>query len=341
METEIGGPLKMSVKIERWQNVVPFKIANHIFDAADVLLLCLEKDNEVGRGEAAGVFYRNDTPPQMLRQIEALRLSIESGVSRASVQTMLAAGGARNALDCAVWDLEAKLTGRAAWQIAGLEKPGPLLTTFTCGIDAPTEMANAARAYASARAIKVKLAGDDEDADRVHAVREARPDVRLCVDANQSLVRGTLDSLMPTFLQTQVELIEQPFPVGQESLLDGFQSPIPIAADESIQDLAGLHTLVGRFDMVNIKLDKCGGLSEGLRIARRARELGLASMVGNAGGTSLAMAPAFLVGQFCALVDLDGPVFLCSDREFRVRYTDGFISCPEALWGHSADGVRS
>jgi L-alanine-DL-glutamate epimerase-like enolase superfamily enzyme len=248
---------------------------------------------------------------------------------------MLPHGGARNALDCALWDLEAKLTGCFAWQMAELEKPRPLLTTFTCGADQPEKMAAAARGYADARAIKLKLTGDPIDAERVRAVRETRSDVWLGIDANQGFTRASLERLMPALVDARVALIEQPFRIGQESLLDGFQSPIPIAADESVQGCSDIPGLVDRFNTVNIKLDKCGGLTEGLAMARACQALGLDAMVGNMMGTSLAMAPAFLVGQLCSVVDLDGPVFLRTDRANAVQYIDGFISCPEKLWGNA------
>lgn len=176
-------------------------------------------------------------------------------------------------------------------------------------------MVAAAIAYNSAKAIKVKLTGDSRDAERVRAIRAARKDVWLGVDANQSFTRDSLERLMPTLLETRVKLIEQPFLVGQEGLPDGFNAPIPFAADESVQGLADLPGLVGRFNTVNIKLDKCGGLTEGLAMARAARELGLDVMVGNMIGTCVAMAPAFLVGQLCSVVDLDGPTSLMADRE--------------------------
>jgi L-Ala-D/L-Glu epimerase len=249
------------------------------------------------------------------------------------LQRLLPNGGARNALDCALWDLEAKLTGRAAWQIAGMDAPRALLTTFTVSAKHPDRMAAEARRYADAKAIKLKLTGESVDADRVRAVRAARPDVWLGVDANQGFTRAVLESLMPVLTEAGVALIEQPFRVGQERELDGLSSPIAVAADESVQDGADLPALVGRFDVVNIKLDKCGGLTEGLAMARVARQLGLRVMVGNMAGTSLAMAPSFLVGQSCDVVDLDGPALLSSDRPIPVSYEDGMIFCPDALWG--------
>jgi L-alanine-DL-glutamate epimerase-like enolase superfamily enzyme len=198
-------------------------------------------------------------------------------------------------------------------------------------------MAVDALAYQDAKAIKVKLTGQPSDADRIRAVRAVRPDVWLGVDANQGFSRTFLENLMPVLVEARVELIEQPFAVGSEALLDGFDSPIAVAADESVQDGADLRGLVGRFDVVNIKLDKCGGLTEALAMAREASKLGLRVMVGNTVGTSLAMAPGFVLGQVCTVVDLDGPLFLLSDRPQAARYSDGMIFCPEDLWGGAAD----
>jgi L-alanine-DL-glutamate epimerase-like enolase superfamily enzyme len=328
--------MKLHTELERWPVATPFKITGHVWDAVDVLVVRLEKDGCVGRGEGAGVYYLNDRPVSMIGQVETLRQTIERGIDRAALQDLLPRGGARNALDCALWDLEAKLARRPVWELAQLKPPQPLLTTFTCGANEPQQMASVARGYTQARAIKVKLTGDPIDAERVRAVRKARGDVWLGIDANQGFDRAALDALMPVLLEARVQLIEQPFPVGREDWLDGWRSPIPVAADESVQGLDDIAALVGRFDVVNIKLDKCGGLTEGLAMARRAIELGLDSMVGNMLGTSLAMAPGFLVGQFCKVVDLDGPLLQKTDRPIGVRYEDGFITCPRALWGYPA-----
>lgn len=330
------GPLRLHVELEKWPLVTPFQVTGHTFRAIEVLVVSLECNGLVGRGEGAGVYYKNDRPSTMKTQIESLRATIEAGLSRQAVQDLLAAGGARNALDCALWDLQAKLAGYSVWQIAGLQTPQRLLTTFTCGAAAPDSMAAAARAYAGSKAIKLKLTGEPVDAERVRAVRDARPDVWLGVDANQGFTRRSLEQLMPVLESARVKLIEQPFPIGQEALLDGFLSPIPIAADESVQCLADIDSLVGRFDMLNIKLDKCGGLTQGLKMAKAAGQRGLETMVGNMMGTSLAMAPAFLVGQHCKVVDLDGPIFQKEDRGIPVQYSDGYIMCPEALWGGTA-----
>ena len=327
--------VNMKLEAEIWPLAAPFRTAAHTMLDVKVLVVTVEKDGRIGRGEAAGVFYLNESVQSMAQQIERLRAVIEQGIDRKLLQTMLPPGGARNALDCALWDLEARLTGRPAWQTAGIDKPHKLLTTLTCSAAEPERMADVARNYVGARAIKIKLTGEPVDADRVRAVREAAPDAWLMIDANQGFTRDFLERLMPVLVQTRIALIEQPFPIGQESLLDGFQSPISIAADESAQGLRDIPGLVGRFSMVNIKLDKCGGLTEGFAIAHAAREHGLHTMVGNMLGTSLAMAPAFLLGQLCHVVDLDGPVFLKTDRHPGVEYADGLIDCPESMWGAS------
>jgi len=327
------GRLNLNAQIEQWPLKSPFRITGHIWEELQVLLVTLERDGQIGRGEAAGVYYRKDVPAAMLRHLELVRSKVESGITREGLQKLLPAGGARNALDCALWDLEAQASGRPVWQIAGLEKPEPLLTTFTCSADAPEAMAATAQAYREARAIKLKLTGEHLDGERVRVVRAACPDVWLGVDGNQGFTRDSLEKLLPTLIEARVALIEQPFPIGAEALLDELDSPIAIAADESVQSLADIADLVDRVQVINIKLDKCGGLTEGLAMARAARGAGLECMVGNMIGTSLAMAPACVLGQLCKYVDLDGPVFLKSDRATSVRYASGFITCPERLWG--------
>lgn len=337
--TEIG-PLRMDAAVERWPLAAPFRIAGHEFTNLDVVLVRLEREGQVGQGEAAGVFYRNDTPEKMLQELQTVRRRIESGTSRPLIQQLLVAGGARNALDCALWDLEAKLTGIPASKRAGLDTLRPLLTTFGCGADTPENMAELARSYAGAQALKIKLTGERIDVERIRAVRGARADVWLGVDANQAMTPAGLEDLMPVLVQERVALLEQPLPAGQDHWLREFDSPIPIAADESVQGLSDIRQLVDRYDVVNIKLDKCGGLTEALAMVRAIQECGLEAMVGNAIGTTLAMAPAFLVGQLCKVVDLDGPLFLSSDRESRAEYRGGYISCPQKLWGYPADGDR-
>jgi L-Ala-D/L-Glu epimerase len=333
MESPTLGPLSLTVAAQRWPLKVPFHITGHEWKVLDVVYVTLTQDGHIGRAEAAGLYFLKEDVPRMIGQIEALRGRIQASVSRDALRELLPAGGARNAVDCALWDLEAKLAGRPVWELAGLPAPRPLLTTFGCGADSPQNMAKAAVAYTQARAIKLKLTGEPIDAERVAAVRRARPDVWLGVDANQGFTRPHLEDLMPTLIDSRVSLIEQPFPVGREDWLDGFGSPIPCAADESVRDSSDLPALAPRFQVVNIKLDKSGGLTEALAMTRAAHELGLETMVGNMIGTSLAMAPAVLVGQRCKVVDLDGPLFLQADHPHGARYTDGVIVVPERLWG--------
>jgi L-Ala-D/L-Glu epimerase / N-acetyl-D-glutamate racemase len=333
MTTKPAGPIGLHTAIEEWPRVTPVRITGYTWDVVRVLVVRLEQDGCVGSAEAAGVYYHDDNPVSMQKQIESLRAEIAAGLDRTALGKLLPPGGARNALDCAMWDLEAKRARTPVWQLAGLRPPRALLTTFTCHADEPDKMAARAASYSGARAIKLKLTGQPVDADRVRAVRAALPDAWLGVDANQGFTRHFLERLLPVLVKSDVELIEQPFAIGEEALLDGFQSPIPIAADESVQSTEDVDSLQHRFDVVNIKLDKCGGLTEGLRMSRRVSELGMRCMVGNMGGTSLAMAPAFVLGQMCAVTDLDGPIFLRADRATAVSYEEGLLSIPPGLWG--------
>jgi len=315
----------------------PLRFAGGFFTEIPVVVVTLSDGVHRGRGEAAGVYFLDETPPRLAAQIEGVREAVEGGIARAALGKLLPPGGARNALDCALWDLEAKRSGTPAWRLADLAAPVPLLTTYTLGADAPEVMAEGARGrYRDAKAIKLKLLGDGADAERVRAVRAAREDVWLGVDANQSFTSQQLNDLMPVLIDARVALIEQPCKVGREAELDGFASPIPLAADESVQGLTDIVALVGRFQVMNIKLDKCGGLTEALKMAKLGRRLGLGIMVGNMGGTSLAMAPALLVGQYCDIVDLDGPLFLKSDRPPALIYHQGLVSAPDAGWGAAA-----
>lgn len=332
MSTEVGTTI-LQARIERWPYAYPFRISGYDWSESELVYVELENGGLRGRGECAGIYYKNDSPAQCLSQIERMREALAAGATRTDLAYMLPAGGARNALDCAFWDLEAKQRGVPVWKLAGLEPPRPVRTTYTIGADEPATMGARAIAFSDATALKLKLTGEPEDADRVRAVRGARPDVWLAVDANQGFTRPLLEQLMPALVDMRVELIEQPFAVGREADLDGFASPIPIAADESAQTAADLPSLVNRFNIVNIKLDKCGGLSAGLQMAREARKLGLGVMVGNMMGTSLAMAPAFLVGQLCDVVDLDGPLLLRADRQPSVKYENGNIWSGEDVWG--------
>ncbi|MBV8683035.1 MAG: dipeptide epimerase [Caulobacteraceae bacterium] len=332
--------MKLEVRKETWPYSTPFRITNYVFTCAEVVLVTIEYDGMRGRGEASGVYYHGETPDSLLAQIEEVRGCVEAGVERADLARLLPAGGARNALDAALWDLEAKRAGVPVWMIADAPRPRPLTTTFTVSAGSAFEMAEAARAYEGLPALKLKLTGDDP-VGCIQAVRQARPDAWLGVDANQGLSRRDLERMLPALVEARVRLIEQPLPVGEDIQLEGLASPILIAADESVQSRADLPSLVGRYQVANIKLDKSGGLTEGLAMAQEARRLGLRVMVGCMSGTSLAMAPAFVLGQLCDFVDLDGPTFLLSDREPAATYADGQIWCPDELWGAPAPPSRS
>jgi L-Ala-D/L-Glu epimerase len=326
--------LKLRVEVEQLRLSAPFRISGFVFEEQEVVVVTLDDGQHRGRGEASGVYYLGDTAQTMVAEIEAVRAAIEKGIDRAALQQLLPAGGARNAVDCALWELEAHRQGVAVWELAGIAAPKPLVTTFTLGADDPATMAAGARKFAQARSLKLKLTGDlQEDIERVRAVRAARPEVWMGVDANQGYSIASLGSLMGVLEAAKVSLLEQPLKRGCEADLTGFKSKIPIAADESVLKLSDVAGLIGRFNVVNIKLDKCGGLTEGLAMAHEARRLGLGVMVGNMVGTSLAMAPAFVLGQLCDVVDLDGPIFLAKDRTPSMTYTDGSAWSSEQVWG--------
>jgi L-Ala-D/L-Glu epimerase len=323
--------MQLHIDIERWPLRAPFRITGHTFTESDVIVVTVTEDGVSGRGEATGVHYRGETPQSMARQLEAIRPVLERGVTREGLRSLLPPGGARNALDCALWDLEARRSGVPAWRIAGLGAPKPLPTTYTVGADTAEAMARTAISYLGARRLKLKLTGED-DVARLRAVRAARPDAWIGVDANQAYDGVSLRALLPALVEADVELIEQPVRVGCEHELEGFESPIPLAADESVQSLRDLPNAVGRFEVINIKLDKCGGLTEALEMVVKTRRLGMKPMVGCMEGTSLAMAPACIAGARCDLVDLDGAMFLAQDRRPAARYKGGTVHCPEG-WG--------
>jgi L-Ala-D/L-Glu epimerase len=326
--------LRLDITVEKLRLSAPFRISGYVIEAQDVVVVSLDDGEHRGRGEASGVYYLGDTAQSIVGAIEAKRGEIEKGIDRAGLQTLLPPGGARNAVDCALWELEARRSDTPVWQLAGLPSVKPLITTFTLGADDPANMVAGSHKWSQARALKLKLTGElDLDIARVKAVRGARPDVWMGVDANQGYAIDALEALIAGLLPLNISLLEQPLKRGREADLQGFKSPIPIAADESALSLPDLPGLVGRFDVVNIKLDKCGGLTEGLAMGRQAKALGLQVMVGNMVGTSLAMAPAFVLGQLCDVVDLDGPIFLVHDRAPSVSYTEGKVWCGAEVWG--------
>jgi L-alanine-DL-glutamate epimerase-like enolase superfamily enzyme len=312
----------------------PFRITGYVFDAMPSVVAHIAEGASVGRGEAAGIYYLGDDQDRMLATIEQVRDEVESGLTRAGLQLLLPACGARNALDCALWELEAREKGTPVWQLAGVPAPVPKMTTFTLSADDPSVLATKVNRLASAKAIKLKLDGNvDIDRERIAVVRGARPDAWIGVDANQGFVRDDLDELARALRDFSVELVEQPLKRGDEASLEGWNPGVPVAADESILDLEELHERARYFDVINIKLDKCGGLTEGLKMVQTGRDLGKQLMVGNMGGSTLAMAPGFVLAQLCDFVDLDGPYGHADDPLAQQIYKCGMIFVPETIWG--------
>lgn len=311
----------------------PFRITGHVFTALDCVVVEIAESGVIGRGEAAGVYYLGDTPDNAFDQILAIVPELERGLDREALQVLLPPGGARNAVDCALWDLECKLSGQSIWAKAGVSNR-TLTTCQTIGfLDTPAETGKAAAALAGFKLIKLKLT-EDRPIDRVRAVRAARPDVRLIVDANQGFTLPLLKECLPEFAKAEVELVEQPLPRGGDAELEGMPREVPLCADESCLHRGEFEQAARRYDIINIKLDKTGGLTEALLLADAILERGLDVMVGNMLGTSLAMAPAFIVSQKARIADLDGPVALKTDRIGAMAYKQGVVApFTTELWG--------
>jgi L-alanine-DL-glutamate epimerase-like enolase superfamily enzyme len=325
--------MKSSVHIERWPAKHPFRIANAVWHNFDSVVVELSDQNAIGRGEALGVYYLGETVDQIAAQIDSVADSITAGLDRNSLQSLLPPGGARNALDCALWDLEAKASGQSIWDLTHIA-PRPLHTVFTIGLESTTQLMAAKAAAAQAYTLlKIKLDGD-RPLERVRAIRAARPDARLVVDANQSWRFSELTELAPAFADLGVEMIEQPLPRGDDGPLETYRSCLPLCADESCLHLGELDQAAKRYQMINIKLDKTGGLTHALELAYAARTRGLGLMVGCMAGSSLAMAPAFIIGCLSDFVDIDGPLLQKTDRIPGLLYRDGCVSVfgPE-VWG--------
>lgn len=327
-------PRALTVEKAAMRFAEPFRITNYVFEAMPSVVARIAQGDRTGRGEAAGVYYLGDDQRHMVETIERVRGDIESGITRQELQFLLPAGGARNALDCAMWELESLLGEVPVWALAGVPRPKPLVTTFTLPADDPSVLAAKVGRLSFAKAIKLKLDGQvDADRERMRVIREARPDAWLGVDANQGFVAADLDALTDAARTFSVSLIEQPLARGQEADLKDWKPGIPVAADESILDLGELHERARYFDVINIKLDKCGGLTEALKMERAARARGKQVMVGNMGGSTLAMAAGFVLAQLCDFVDLDGPYGLADDPLAGEIYNEGLIYVRESLWG--------
>ena len=324
---------RLTVRLETWPLARAFRISRGAKTEARVVVAEIADGSNTGRGEAVPYPRYNETPEGTRAAIEGQRETIESGIAREALQEALPPGAARNALDCALWDLEAKQTGRPAWALAGLDEPQPCTTAVTLSLDTPENMGAAAAAHSVLPLLKLKVTGDG-DLDRIRSVRANAPGARLIVDANEGWTVPMLEAFLPAFADLGVEMVEQPLPAADDAALEGRQFALPLCADESCHTREGLTRLAGRYPMVNIKLDKTGGLTEALALAREARAMGFDIMVGSMVGTSLGMAPAALLAGFADYVDLDGPLLLARDRTPGLSYDGAVMAPPEpALWG--------
>jgi L-alanine-DL-glutamate epimerase-like enolase superfamily enzyme len=325
-------PRVISVEAERFPIAGTFTISRGSKTEAEVLTCTIRDGDHVGRGECVPYRRYGETVASVCAQIDAMTDRIASGLHRASLLHAMPAGAARNAVDCALWDLEAKASGVAVAEKLHLA-PHPLETAYTLSLGEPEAMAAQARANAERPLLKVKIGGDGDIA-RIRAVRQAAPDCRLILDANEGWTNDNVVENLAAAAELGVMLVEQPLPAGKDAILGTFAHPVLVCADESLHETTDLAALSGLYDAINIKLDKAGGLTEALRLYARAREMGFAIMVGCMVGTSLAMAPAVLLAQGADFVDLDGPLLLARDREPGLAYHGSLVSPPDsALWG--------
>lgn len=325
--------LTLETRIETFPLRQRFTISRGSKTETVVVAVELRDGKYKGRGECGPNIRYDETPDSVAAAIAAMAADIAGGLDRESLQAAMPPGAARNAIDCAFWDLEAKRSGRPVWSLAGLAEPEPVETAYTLSVDTPAAMAAVARANASRPLLKLKLTGAG-DLDRVRAVRAGALGARLIVDANEAWTPEDFGALAAQLAGLGVEMIEQPFPAGDDAALAELDHPVPICADESCRDRAGVAALADRYDMVNIKLDKAGGLTEALATAAAARAAGLDIVVGCMVGTSLAMAPAHLVAQGAKIVDLDGPLLLSADRDPPMDVRESLVFPPAAaLWG--------
>jgi L-Ala-D/L-Glu epimerase len=326
--------IQCQVKRVDWELNEPFVTARDSMNVLPVIVVTLtDEQGRRGRAEAAGVDYDGETPDTMSAQIEPVGNRLRDEVTGEELLEWLPPGGARNALDCALWDLRAKQSGIPVWKAAGLAAPRALETALTIGLGDEQTTRRKARKSAYYPLLKIKVDSENH-LDAIRWVREERPTARLIIDANQGWSSELLERLLPEITDFRVELIEQPLPRGNDQTLKNLASHIPIAADESCTDRRSLSLLLGRYQYVTIKLDKCGGLTEALAMCMEARRLGFGLMIGNMCGSSLAMAPAFLIAQSCTYVDLDGPLLQRSDESPALRYEGALMHAPEsALWG--------
>jgi L-alanine-DL-glutamate epimerase-like enolase superfamily enzyme len=324
---------RVTVRLESWPVRGVFRISRGSHSEINVVVVEIAEGQVVGRGECRPYARYGETPEGVIAAIEAISPDLAGGMDRDGLGKRLAPGAARNALDCALWDLAAKQAGQPVWKLTGVAAPQAVTTAYTLSVDSPANLAEAARSQAWRPLLKLKLAGEG-DLERVAAVRAHAPQSRLIVDANEAWSRADYESWAPELARLGVEMLEQPFPAGADECLAQLPRPVLICADESCHDSRSLDDLVGLYDVVNIKLDKAGGLTEALRMRTLAEKRGFAIMVGCMVGTSLAIAPALLVAQGARYVDLDGPLLLAEDRQPKLRFEGSRVYPPDgALWG--------
>jgi L-alanine-DL-glutamate epimerase-like enolase superfamily enzyme len=324
---------RLSVTVERFPIAGAFVIARGAKTEASVVVATLESNGTRGRGECVPYSRYGESIDKVLAQIESFRAAIEAGAGRADLQNLMPHGAARNALDCALWDFEAKRRAIPVYRLAGLDPPGPVTTAFTISLGTPQAMAAAAKTASHRPLLKLKLGGAG-DPERLAAVRAAVPHTRLIVDANEAWSAQDLTANLKACADNGVALIEQPLPEGEDAILAEIAHPIPICADESCHATRDLTALRGRYDALNVKLDKAGGLTEALALVAAAERLGFEVMIGSMVGTSLGVAPALLLAGKAKFVDLDGPLLLAKDRLGELRYEGSLVYPPTpALWG--------
>jgi L-Ala-D/L-Glu epimerase len=324
--------MHISAQEEVWPLKEVFRISRGSRTEAQVVVVTVSDGEHVGSGEGVPIKRYNQSTASLLEQIESLKS--DKNLDRNKLEDLLPLGAARDALDCALWDLEAKRSGKRVWELANIPIVEQVETSFTISLDTPEKMAAGAKAAAALPILKLKLGGNDIDLPRVEAVREAAPNTRLLIDANESWSPDHYRKIVSALKKLDVDLIEQPFPADADEVLETLDHPIPICADESCHTTVDLPRLKNRYEVVNVKLDKTGGLTEALRLCKRARENGFKLLIGCMVGTSLGMAPARLLASAAEWVDLDGPLLLARDREHGLTYTNGRIGLPSSqLWG--------
>jgi len=325
---------KIEAVTQSWPMDKPFRTSRGARETADVIVVTVTDGQHVGRGESVPSKRYGQTIASVLAQLQQLDLSNTPSFDREKLQELLPAGAARNALDCAMWDWEAKSTRKRVWEIANIPVVTSIGTSFTISLDEPNEMAAAAKMHSAAPLLKLKLGGDELDLERVKAVRTAAPAARLIIDANESWTPPHYRNVAPALQRLGVELIEQPFPADADQVLEDLDHPVPVCADESCHTTADLPRLTKRYEVVNIKLDKTGGLTEALRLSKSARQQNFKIFLGCMAGTSLGIAPARILARVGDYVDLDGPLLLAGDRHHGLSYQDGIIGLPSPLlWG--------